>query len=283
MLTSLQTDLTISDLLKGDLQLTSPPGVYFELKKAVDDPNSSMADAAFIIEKDAALALRLMKIVNSAYYGFPSKIKSVERAMTVIGTIELQNLVLSTVIIERFSNLPGNLLSMHDFWARSLKCALISRELDAYLGGRYRDASFLCGLFHDIGQLVFLRRIPELAREVEMLRQARDDFRFEDESVLEVDVIGFNHFEAGAVLCRLWNLPELIVESIRLHNFPDHTGQHYVIAAIARLANYYCKLDFGHDGVIANSLGISSVEMALILEKSLDQFAEIFGLFYPAR
>ncbi len=283
MLTSSPSDLTINDLLKGDLQLTSPPAIYFELKKIVEDPSKSMADAAFVIEKDAAVALKLMKIVNSAYYGFPSRIASVERAVTIIGTAELQNLVLGAVIIERFSNLPGNIMTMHDFWAKSLKCALISRELDAYLGGQYRDSVFLCGLFHDIGQLVFFRRIPELAREVELIRQSRQNLEFDDEILIEEDIIGFNHFQAGAVLCRLWNLPEVIVESIRLHNYPDNTDQNYMIAAIARLANYHCKLEFNHDGVIANSLGISAPEMAVILEKAFDQFADLFNLFYSPR
>ena len=283
MFTSPQTDLTVSDLLKGDLQLTSPPAIYFELKKAIESPNKTLADAASIIEKDAAIALKLMKIVNSAYYGFPSQISSVERAMTVIGIVELQNLVLSTVILERFSNLPGNIMTMHDFWARSLKCALISRELDVYLGGRHRNSIFLCGLFHDIGQLVFFRRVPELAREVELIRQSRQGLEFDDEFAIEEDVIGFDHFQVGAELCRLWGLPEVIIESIRLHNFPDHTGQYYLIAAITRLANYYSKLDFGHDHIIANSLGISPPDMALILENAFDQFSDIFCLFYPSK
>lgn len=283
MIISLQSDLTIADLLKGDLQLTSPPGIYFELKKVMEDANKSMADAAFIIEKDAALAIRLMKIVNSAYYGFPSRISSVERAMTIIGSVELQNLVLSTVIIERFSKMPGNITSMHDFWARSLKCALIAKELDAYLGGRYRHSVFLCGLFHDIGQLVFFRRIPELAREVELLRQSYEELTFDDEAKIEQDIIGFNHFQAGAALCQQWNLPEVIVESIRLHSYPDNTGQFYIIAAISRLANYYCKLDLSHDAIIANSLGISAAEMTVIIEKAFDQFTEIFNVFYPLR
>nr|WP_305907751.1 HDOD domain-containing protein [Methylomarinum sp. Ch1-1]MDP4520529.1 HDOD domain-containing protein [Methylomarinum sp. Ch1-1] len=160
MVTSLQSDLTVSDLLKGDLQLASPPAIYFELKKVIEDPHKSMTDAAFVIEKDAALALKLLKIVNSAFYGFPSRISSVNRAVTIIGLQELQNLILGAVIIERFSDLPGDIISMHDFWARSLKCALISRELDDYLGREYCDAVFLCGLLHDIGQLVFFAAFP---------------------------------------------------------------------------------------------------------------------------
>ena len=283
MAASLQSDLTIADLLRGDLQLTSPPEIYFELRKAMEHEGMSMTRAAFIIEKDSALAFRLMKIVNSAFYGFPSKICSVERAMTIIGSTELQQLVLSAVIIERFSDIPGAILSMREFWARSLKCALIAKELDDYLGGRYRECVFLCGLFHDIGQLVFFRRIPELAREAELMCRSRPDFRFEDEAVIEEGIIGFNHYQVGATLCDIWNLPEVIVRSIDLHNYPDNTGPFYVIAAIVRLANYYCKLEFKHDGIIANSLGISPIEMEMVLERVDEQFKEIFNLFFPMK
>lgn len=282
MVTSLQTNLTIFDLLRGDLQLASPPNIYFELKKIINDPAKSMSDAAFVIEKDAALALKLMKLVNSAFYGFPSSITSIPRAISLIGNQELQNLVLSTIVIERFSNLPGTSISMHDFWARNLKCALISKELDTYLGGQYSESIFLCGLFHDIGQLVFFRRIPVLAREVDLLLQAQQEITTEDEVEIEENIIGFNHYQTGAELCRLWQLPEIIIESINLHCFPDNIGQYSTIASIVRLANYYCKLDLSHDEIIKNTLDIPDSDVGMLIEKAYDKFDMIFKLFYSA-
>ncbi len=280
MVTSLQTNLTIFDLLRGDLQLASPPNVYFELKKVIDNPTKSMSDAAFVIEKDASLALKLMKLVNSAFFGFPSRITSIARAITLIGSQELQNLVLGTVVVERFSNLPGTGISMHDFWARNLKCALISKELDWYLGGQYSESIFLCGLFHDIGQLVFFRRIPVLAREVDLLLQSQQGITAEDEPKIEEHVIGFNHYQTGAELCRQWQLPEIVIESINLHCFPDNTGQYCTVASIVRLANYYCKLDHSHDEIIKNTLGIPDSEIVMLIEKAYDSFDMIFELFY---
>ena len=73
--------LTIADLLRGDLQFASPPNIYFALKQIVDDPYKSPKDAAFVIENDASLAAKLLKIVNSAFYGFPSQIASIEKAI----------------------------------------------------------------------------------------------------------------------------------------------------------------------------------------------------------
>jgi len=282
MVNSLQNDLTIFDLLRGDLQLASPPNIYFELKKIINDPAKSMSDAAFVIEKDAALALKLMKLVNSAFYGFPASITSISRAVTLIGNQELQNLVLSTVVIERFSHLPGTSISMHDFWARNLKCALISREIDTYLGGQYSESIFLCGLFHDIGQLVFFLRIPVLAREVDLLLQAQQNLKSKDEAKIEEYVIGFNHYQTGAELCLLWQLPEVIIESISLHCFPENTDQYCTVASIIRLANYYCKLDLSHDEIIKNTLDIPDSDVGMLIEKAYDKFDMIFKLFYSA-
>ncbi len=280
MQTSLQPDLTVADILQGDLNLTSPPNVFFELKKILDDPIRPMEDAASIIEYDSALTSKLLMIVNSAFYGFPGTISSVNRAMTIIGSQELLNLVLGTVIVEKFSDMPGETITMHDFWARSVKCALIAREIDNHLGKHYKDAIFVCGLLHDIGQLVFFRRLPSLAREVDLRLQSKQATFFEDEYRCEQELIGFDHYQTGTELCKMWKLPAVISDSIRLHYYPDLMASNYQIAAIVRVANYYCKLELEHDELLAKSLGIEAQEMHEILEKSHEQFEEIFKLFY---
>lgn len=274
--------LTIADLLKGDIKLASPPTTYLALKNIVEDPTKTARDAAFVIEGEAALAMRLLKIVNSAFYGFPAQISSINTAITMIGMQELQNLVLATVVIERFSNLPGQLLSIHDFWAKNLRCALIARELDVHFGRKYPDTAFLCGLVHNIGLLVMYRRIPVLAREVDLLIQANRTAEV-DEASIEQQVIGFDHFQLGAELCRLWKLPEVVIDSIRLHRYPDHVGSHAQIATLVRLANYYSRVDTPYDGVIANGFELSPEQISLILDKTHNEFEVIFKLFYPSK
>ncbi|MBW6453707.1 MAG: HDOD domain-containing protein, partial [Methyloprofundus sp.] len=166
--------LSIADLFKGDLHLSSPPTVYFKLQRLIEDPSKSLADAALIIEKDASLSLKLLKVVNSAFYGFPSKVTSIQQAINLIGTKELQNITLSTIVIEKFSDLPGGLMSMHDFWQRSLRCALIAQGIDCFLGKRFAQSVFICGILHNIGQLVFFRRLPELSREINLMLEAQE-------------------------------------------------------------------------------------------------------------
>ncbi|MCK5190185.1 MAG: HDOD domain-containing protein [Methylococcales bacterium] len=271
----------MSDLFKGDLQLSSPPNIYYEVKKVIEDYRKSTADAAYLIEKDAALAMRLLKIVNSAFYGFPAQIASIDRAIPLIGTKELQSIILSTVVIDRFSDLPSDLISMHDFWARNLRSALIAQEIDSHLGSEHANSIFICGLLHNIGQLVFFRRIPELAREVNLLLLAHENPSDSDEISIEENIIGFNHYQTGAELSKLWNLPDIITESIRLHSYPDNTESYFKISAIVRLADYHSKLDDSICQFDINSLDISPNKMSELIDCAYEKFDLIFKLFYP--
>lgn len=281
MITS-TANLTISDLLKGDIKLASPPTVYLALQKIIDDPTKTVRDAATIIESDASLAMRLLKIVNSAFYGFPSQISAISTAISMIGVRELQNLVLATVVIERFSDLPGQILCINDFWANNLRCALVARELDALLGKTYTDTAFLCGLVHNIGQLVLYRRIPVLAREVDLLIQSMPEDEL-DVPAIEERVIGFDHYAVGAELCRLWKLPEAVIESIRLHRYPDYVGNHAHLATLVRFAQYFSHVDHHYDPISANGFQLSSEQISELMDKVHDEFEVIFKLFFPVK
>jgi putative nucleotidyltransferase with HDIG domain len=277
MLNTNFSNLKISDLFKGDLQLTSPPNIYFELQQIVANPNKSITDIGFIIEQDPALTIRLLKIVNSAFFGLSGQITSVKHAITLIGVKELQNLILATVIIDKFSSLPSGLLSMQEFWARSLRCALISKELYIYrINKNDLDSIFICGLLHDIGQLVFYRRIPELARQIGLLVESSGI----DEIQAEHNILGFNHYQTGAELVRLWKLPEVIIETIDQHNNSDYTGGFAGAASIIRTANYLCRMDINstHINTFCN---IPVEDLSDIIDKVHDQFEAIFKLFYP--
>ncbi len=277
MLNTVQSDLTPGDLLKGDLQLTTPPSIYLALKNTINDPNKNIHDAADIIEKDPALSARLLRLVNSAFYGFPAQILSIDRAINLIGFKELQSLVLGTIIIERFTDLPGA-MSMLDFWSRSLKCALITAEIDKLNGSQYHESAFICGLLHDIGLLVFYRRIPELAREVDLLLQSEETLTPHTEAKLERHIIGFDHYQMGSALCQSWQLPELLIETIQSHS-PEKNGDSFSpLAAMIKEINFFVATGMLPD---LKPLNIDGENFSEVIEKSLLEFNEIFNIFYP--
>ena len=277
-----QKILSISDLFEGDIKLASPPNIYFELQKTVEDRTKSIKDSAFIIEKDASLALKLLKIVNSAFYGFPSKIASIDRAINLVGVTELQNLLLSTIVLDKFADSPNDLLSMHDFWAKNLRCALIAQEIDRYLGNKFCDSIFICGILHNIGQLIFFRRIPDLAKQVHLATYEHEDSSSSYEIEIETNLIGFDRYQTGALLTKQWKLPDIISESIKLHAYPDDTGPYYQIAAIVRVADQYSRIDRNFGEISEDRLGISSDDMSQIIELAYSRFEEVFKIFYQA-
>ena len=233
MTTANNTELSITDLLRGDLQLASLPTIYFELKKVTDDPTKTLNDAGKIIEKDPGLTTRLLKIVNSAFFGFPAKISTLSHAINLIGVRELENLVLATLVVDKFSSLPSGLISMRDFWSISLRCALNAKELCSYhCESETSETIFVCGLLHDIGRLVFYRRIPALAREIGLQKASSE----KDEVQIEQNLLGFDHYQTGAELAKLWNLPVIIETTIRHHSNPDMAGQFSHEANIVKLA-----------------------------------------------
>ncbi|MGZ5055346.1 MAG: HDOD domain-containing protein [Methylobacter sp.] len=277
MLAAISSNLKISDLFRGDLQLASPPNIYFELQRTAANPDKSMTDIGFIIEQDPALSIRLLTIVNSPFFGFRGHIASIKRAITIIGVQELQHLILATVVIDKFSSLPGGRLSMHDFWARSLRCALLSKELCTYAHNKDDlDSMFTCGLLHDIGQLVFYRSIPVLAREIDLLVESKGI----DEIQAENNILGFDHYQTGAELARLWGLPEIIIETIGQHNHRNDTVFFADAASIIRTASYLCKMDLESDHPDTFCKDIPVDDLSNIIDKVHDQFEAIFKLFY---
>ncbi len=278
MLKTETANISITDLFKDDLQLTSSPTLFLELKRVIEDPNKSLADAGNIIINDPSLTMRLLKLVNSAYYGFPGRIATVTHAISIIGTNELQNLVLATLIITKFSEATGGMMTMHDFWAMSLRSALTAKELALQCKiSDNKESVFICGLLHDIGKLAFYRRIPELAREIGLLAEGTG----ESEADVEQKFLGFNHYDAGAELAKLWNLPAIISETIAQHCRPDSLRPFCLVADLVRSANLISKMELSDQATDLNRWGITDDELSTIIDKVNDQFDDVFSIFYP--
>jgi putative nucleotidyltransferase with HDIG domain len=237
-----------------------------------------MADAGNIIINDPSLTMRLLKLVNSAYYGFSRRIATVTHAISIIGSNELQNLVLATLIITKFSSEPGGLMSMHDFWAMSLRTGLMTKELALQCKIKdNKESVFICGLLHDIGQLVFFRRIPEQAREIGLLAERTGEAELD----VEHKILGFNHYDVGAELAKLWNLPAIICETIAQHCRPDSLSPFRRVADLVRSANLISKMELSDQATDLRVWGITDVELSTIIDKVNDQFDEVFSIFYP--
>ncbi len=281
--------ISIQEILSGNIEIASPPEIFLQVSEILDDPTKNAYDAGRIIENDPGLTSRLLKIVNSAIFGFPSKVTSVTRAIAIIGNVELRNLVLATIIVDKFSKLPSEIPSMRDFWSQSLRCALYARALTSY-HPQCNDAStiFVCGLLHNIGSLVIYSRIPELAIQSQLLAKS-DEINMRD---AEQQVIGFDRFEVGSELCKLWRLPNLIGKTIMFHNCPMAANVYTQEIAVVTLADYMTvTLDSLSDDIdtqvildhsATEFLAVTPDIIQTIVENVDTEFQELFQLIYQS-
>lgn len=237
--------LTPDSLVNKSLELVSPPNTYLQLNALIQDPNSAIDDISEVINTDPALATRLLKIVNSPFYGFPSQINTISRAITIIGTRELTHLVLATSVLNSFKGIPESLINMGEFWKHCFACAITSKLLAEECGQRATERFFIAGLLHNIGSLVLYKSMPELAGEA--IRSA--EFGHEVLFKAEQRLIGFDHTEVGQALVKAWRLPNSLEEVARYHHTPSEADNFPLDVALVHIADILVSsVPFGHSG-----------------------------------
>lgn len=225
----------VSELVHGIDGLVTLPDVFVRINQLVESSNSSIADIANAVNLDPSFTVRLLRVANSSFYGFPSYIDTVSKAVSIIGTRQICNLALSTVIANSFAGLPNSLVSMENFWRHSLCCGLAARKLAKLTGKCDAEAVFTAGLLHDIGELVIFNRMPAQAKEVLMLvLDSADEFPIYQ---AERQIMGFDHAQVGAELARQWNLPVILEECIAYHHDIGAAQRHPREVALVHIAN----------------------------------------------
>ena len=221
------------ELVNGSLELASLPEVVMRTIDLINDPNTSAAAIGQVLSEDPGLTARLLKIVNSPFYGFPSRIDTVSRAITVIGTLELLDLILATSVVKAFRGIPTDLIDMDSFWEHSLYTGLVARVLAGRMRAPNTERYFVAGLLHDIGSLAMYRQMPDSSATI--LRRARSELA--PLHSIEQETLGFDHGEVGAELMRAWHLPDSLVEAIRFHHTPQIAEQFRLETALIHLAD----------------------------------------------
>jgi HD-like signal output (HDOD) protein len=222
-------------LLKGIVELSSLPFIYIKINDAVNNPRSSIKDISEIISGDPGLTSRLLRLVNSAFYGFPSKVETVSRALLMVGTQQMRDLALATSVMSLFKGIPGHLVSMESLWRHSVACGLAARMLAKVRQSEVNaELLFTAGIIHDIGRLVIYKKIPETAQE--MIIRCRDSK--EPLYLVEKEVLGFDHSDLGRMLAQSWNLPPSLEEVLACHHFPQEAKQYPVETGLVHIADY---------------------------------------------
>jgi HD-like signal output (HDOD) protein len=232
----------ISELNKKKVILPEIPSVVFELNEVISNPMSSAGQIAEVVNRSPSLTALLLKIVNSSFYGFPSKIGKVSHAVTLIGTREISSLALGISILSIFKNIPKNIFDMYSFLKHSLACGILSRVLAAHLNSNQTEQLFVSGLLHDLGRLILYIHFPQESHNIITRSRNRSKLLLEEET----DYLGCDHAEVGKGLMKQWKLPLMLENNVCYHHNPSE-AQQAKPAAIVHLAD-----------IIVNSLGIGS-------------------------
>jgi HD-like signal output (HDOD) protein len=232
----------LEKFMQKDVALPEIPSIVFDLNEVIANPLSSADQMAQVINRSPSLTALLLKIVNSSFYGLPSKVDRVSLAVTLIGTRELSALALGISVLSVFKKIPGTLLSMQSFLRHSLACGIFSRLLAAQKNLRQTEQMFTAGLLHDLGRLVLSIHFPDDALGV--LRRSRGSAACLH--TVEKQLLGCDHAAIGRYLLNRWRLPLALENTVAFHHVPGESPDP-APAAIVHLAD-----------VMVNALGLGT-------------------------
>ncbi len=233
-------------------ELPPLPEIYIRVSELVESNTSTSFHIGEAVQTDITLTTRILKMVNSAYYGFPNPITSISQAITMLGRQHLRQVLMGSVLVGVFKDIKAPGFSLEDFWLHSITTAIIARHL-AMQNARIIDheAFFTAGLLHDIGRLVIAKVEPDSLAEINDLAEAEAT----DPIQIEMDILGTTHVEVGSALMKKWNMPSLLSQCVEKHHNVDHSGPFAMETCIVYLANLLSK----------QFLVIDDVEMQIIL------------------
>lgn len=206
-----------ASLVKAEVQLSSFPDIYFQINAALQSPRCSASHLADVVSRDTSLTTKLLRLVNSAFYGFPAKIDTISRAIAILGTNELTTLALGISVVQYFENIPGSLINMKNFWKHSIACGVLSRILASLKVGLSEERFFVAGLIHDVGRLVMFKRLPFASTQALLLSRSTQSPLLDAEQ----EIMGFDHSEVSGALLKAWRFPATLELPARHHHSPE--------------------------------------------------------------
>ncbi len=236
----------IEKIISGVNNLPTLPTVYSALSEAVDNPLTSSEDLAKLIASDQASAFKILKVINSPFYGFRRRIDTISQGILYLGFNEVKNIISALSVINFFSK---NKLILDfnpvDFWAHSIGVGITTRIIGTTIGERNIENYFLAGIIHDIGKLVFFEFAPDDYKHVLEIVESENCF-IKD---AEAKVFGIDHTVAGQMLAEKWKMPQSIQDTIRQHHNGFIPGEINKLVAAVHIGDITARmLELGNPG-----------------------------------
>lgn len=273
----------LSEAVNDVSGLISLPDVYLRIREMLNDPKAKMADFAKVISTDPNISIRVLRMANSAFFGFATQVDSLARAIGIMGTSHLHDLVLGAAAIRSFSKIPNNIVDTESYWRKSVFCGISAKLLASKLNSLDADRLFVAGLLHDVGHLLMYHKFPDLSIEAIDLSLAQEMPLF----LAERQLIGFDYGQAGCELMRRWRLPENFQETTERHMEPQTADNFALEVAVIHIAR---NMAASTDKVAASGLpesidpfvwevtGLTEAVIDPIMQETYDNAADVANL-----
>ena len=214
--------------------VSPPPAIIKQLQETLKDPDLPLEKISDLLNSDHDLTARLLKFVNSSFYGLDTKVETITDALGVIGVKPLIEIALSMVMVQKFKGILPGTIDMQSFWKHNVACGLASRVIAQNLGRDNLEAFYITGMLHDIGFMIISQENSKKAQEI----ITRCKFDGLPQSQAEEEEFGFTHSEVGALIFEKWYLAPSLIEAVRYHHKPTLAKSFPVETAVLHVADY---------------------------------------------
>ncbi len=214
------------------------PDVYVAIRKLLLNSNTTIEDFVDVVERDSMLAVRIMRMAKSRYFGFPRSCESLYQAISLIGLMQLHDLMLGTLCLRTFSAIPEEVLNLKAFWRYNVQCGIAARTIGQYSKAESHHVFFTLGLLHEIGHAALFLKAPETSL------QALGDAETQGRELAEVEreYLGFDYGQVGAELMQAWHLPPSYQQVAAFHLDPEAADAEFRPAVwVVSLAHRLCQ------------------------------------------
>lgn len=279
-------DLRLETLVSQVRGLLALPAAVVRVMQLTDDPKAGTADVARALASDQALAARVLRLANSAFYGSSRRISTVSESVITLGMRTTRNLVMATSCQEMLEkDVKGYALPRGALWRHSLACASAAQSLARRARYRATEEAFVAGLLHDIGKVVLSTYLKDEFARV-LLRALGGGLTFAE---AEREVLGFDHAEAGARLLERWNLPASLVTAVRWHHAPLESPAPSLLPCLIHIADAVCLtlgIGLGLDGLAYTlhsealaALDLTAEDFEQVARQTCDTLAQAGPMF----
>lgn len=229
--------------------LPTLPVVVAQILKVVGDDESGASDIQQILRRDQALTAKIMRLVNSSFYGYAGKIKDLQQAVVILGFDTIKSIALSATVFSAFSRSDRRAFDREAFWRHSIATAVAARRLALVAKMPTAEEAFVAGILHDIGKVVLDEYAPAEFDAVLAHVAEKDVLIYEAERV----VLGFSHAQIGRWLATKWALPAEFIDVIFYHHQPGNAQKAPQLTALVHVGDVLArtlKLGSGGDDLV---------------------------------